>query len=98
MRFFSKIVFICNLSFIAAAILRLITIANEKKGTHDEAIILQPLVSTLVILGYGAIIINFIFNITCLSLFILKRKQPVAKWLIWVNFLFLIAQVYYFFF
>jgi hypothetical protein len=98
MRFFSKITFICNLCFVASVILRWVEIAMQKKGSHDGAIKLQPLESTVVVLGYGAIIINFIFNAFVLVFFLAKKEQPVAKWLIWINLFFLAAQVYYFFF
>src|SRR5947209_8380478 len=98
MRFLSKITFICNLCFIAAVTLRWIEITNKQKGNLSEAIKLQPLVSTLVVLGYGAIIINFFFNITCLSYFISRKVQPVSKWFIWFNFLLLLIQAFYFFY
>jgi len=98
LRFFSKIVFICNLCFIAAVILRWVENANKKKGDFDGVIKLQPLESTIVVLGYGAIIFNFIFNIIILALLLLKKQALVPKWLIWFNFLILIIQVYYFFF
>ncbi|MFT3680800.1 MAG: hypothetical protein QM791_11045 [Ferruginibacter sp.] len=99
MRFFSKIVFICNLCFLASVILRWVEIINKKhEGYTGDAIQLQPLKSTIVILGYGAIFINIIFNGIILALLLAKKELPVPKWLIWLNFLFLIAQVYYFFF
>ena len=96
--FFSKIVFICNLCFIAAVILRWVENANKKKGNFDGAIKLQPLESTIVVLGYSAIIFNLIFNLVLLIIFLLKKEQHLPKWLIWFNFLILITQVYYFFF
>lgn len=98
LRFFSKIVFISNLCFIAAVILRWVENANKTKGNFDGAIKLQPLESTIVVLGYGAIIFNLVFNITILSLFLLRKDSQVQKWLIWFNFLILLIQVYYFFF
>ncbi len=98
LRFFSKVIFICNLCFIAAVILRWVENANKKKGNFDGAIKLQPLESTIVVLGYGAIIFNLIFNIIILTLLLLKKELQVPKWLIWFNFLLLIIQVYYFFF
>lgn len=98
LRFFSRVIFICNLCFIAAVILRWVENANKKKGSFDGAIKLQPLESTIVILGYGAIIFNLIFNITILVLLLLEKKSGMPKWLIWFNFLLLITQVYYFFF
>lgn len=98
LRFFSKIVFICNSCFIAAVILRQVENINKQKGDFSGAIKLQPLESTIVVLGYGAIVINFIFNLVLLIMFVLKKQQKIAPWLIWFNFLILLVQVYYFFF
>lgn len=78
--------------------MRIVENAHKKNGNFNGYIKLQPLESTLVVLGYGAIFINFIFNIFLLVLFVTKTTQAVAKWLIWANFLFLLLQVYYFFF
>lgn len=98
MRFFSKIVFFCNCCFIAAVILRFVENANKKKGNFDGNIILQPLESTLVVLGYGAIFINLAFNISVLIMLMLKKEFAVSRWLIWTSFIFFIIQLYYFFF
>ena len=98
MRFFSKIVFICNLCFIAAVILRWVENAKKKSGYFEGALILKPLQSTLVVLGYGAIFVNFIFNLFVFWAWIQKKELTVSRWLIYTNFLFLLLQVYYFFF
>jgi hypothetical protein len=98
MRFFSKIAFICNLCFVAAAILRWVENINKAKGSFDGAIKLQPLESTIVVLGYGAVLVNFIFSLLVLLMFMFRKEHQVPKWLIWVNLLFLFIQVYYFFF
>ena len=98
MRFFSKIVFVCNCCFIAAVILRSVENANKKKGNFDGNIILQPLESTLVVLGYGAIFINLAFNLFVLVKLMLKKELLVSRWLIWTSFIFLVIQIYYFFF
>ncbi len=97
MRFFSRIVFICNCCFIAAVILRWVEIVSKKKGNGNGAIQLQPLESTIVVLGYGAIVVNFFFNIIVLLLLVQKKQPQVAQWQLWFNFLCLLAQVYYFF-
>ena len=55
MRFFARIVFICNIAFIASAILRFVEIKNSAKGNANLALKFQPVESTLVVLGYGAI-------------------------------------------
>lgn len=98
MRFFSKVVFICNCCFLLAVVLRWVENANKKKGNFDGAIKLQPLESTIVILGYTAIIFNFIFNIIILIFLLRKKELTVAKWLIWFNFLLLLLQLFYNFF
>lgn len=99
MRFFSKIVFICNCCFIAAVILRFVENANKKKGNFDGNIILQPLESTLVVLGYGAIFINLVFNLFVLVMLSQKKSVfKIPKWIIWTSFIFFIIQIYYFFF
>ena len=96
MRFFSKFTFICNLFFVPAVILRLVEFANKNKGSFDGAIPLQLVESTLVVLGYGAIVVNFIFLLCILILALLKRKQPTPRWLIWGNLIFFAAQFIYF--
>jgi hypothetical protein len=96
MRFFSKLVVICNGCFIIAVILRVIENINKKNVVFTGAIILNPIESTFVILGYGAITINVIFNLILLILFIRKRKPQIPSWTIWFNFILLIIQVCYF--
>ena len=98
MKFFSRVVFICNCCFIIAVVLRLVENAHKKNGNFNGAIQINPIESTLVVLGYGAIYINLIFNFFLWGLFMSKKKLSVTRWLIWTNFLFLILQVYYFFF
>lgn len=98
MRFFAKVIFICNCCFILSVILRWVENANKQKGNFDGIIRLQPLESTIVILGYTAIIFNFIFNAIVLFFLVKKKELLVAKWLIWFNFLLLLIQVFYFFF
>jgi hypothetical protein len=96
MRFFSKLVFLCNCCFLAVVVFRSIETEGEKNvHAGEQALTFQPLVSTIAILGYGAIIFNLIFNIISIFFLLAKKPQPVAKWLVWVNFLFLLAQVYY---
>ena len=78
--------------------MRLVENAHKKNGNFNGAIQINSIESTLVVLGYGAIFINFIFNFLLLVLFISKAKPSLTKWTLWANFLLLILQVYYFFF
>lgn len=98
MKFFAKLVFICNCCFIVAVILRLVENAQKKEGVFNGSIKIQPLESMFVILGYGAIYINFVFNIFLLISLVSRGKKTPLPWLYVVNFLFLIVQIYYFFF
>lgn len=96
MRFFSKIVFICNLCFMAFVVLRKLETLQNAKGNHNAVIPLPILQNSLVVLGISAIIINFIF-VTLMVVFKLAKKQHhIAKWLVWANFLFLMLQFIYF--
>ena len=62
MRFFTKLVFICNCCFIAAAVLRLVELAKRSSGNYEPAIQLPALEGTIVVLGYTAILFNSIFS------------------------------------
>jgi hypothetical protein len=98
MKFFSKFVFICNLCFVASVILRFVENAKKKTGNFDGQILLKPLESTLVVLGYGAIFINLFFVAACIYLFAAKKIEQIPKWIVIINLLFFPIQVYYFFF
>ncbi|MEI2749326.1 MAG: hypothetical protein V9E88_11270 [Ferruginibacter sp.] len=98
MRIFSKIVALCNICFIIAVILRAVELAKRAKGNHDGAIPFQPLESTIVILGYGAIFINIIFLLFSIYWLIRKKIKLIPRWIVIFNLLVLPAQVYFFFF
>ena len=98
MRFFARLTCICNLCFIAAVILRFVEVHNMAKGNSNPALKFQPLESTVVVLGYGAILINFIFVLTCLFLVAAKKINRIPKILVLFNIIILPIQIYYFFY
>lgn len=98
MRFFSRIVLICNICFIIAAILWWIESNRRTRGNYDGVIRFQPLESTLVILGYGAILVNFVFVVFSLVLMLRKKINVVPRWIVIFNLLMFPLQVYYHFF
>jgi hypothetical protein len=98
MKFFSKLVFICNLCFVAAVILRWVEMAKQKTEGFNGQLVAKPLQSTLVVLGYGAIFINLIFLLAYFFVIIAKRGKQIPKWLVISNIIFFLLQVYYFFF
>lgn len=98
MRFFSRIVFICNCCFIISVILRFVELQQRAKNNYDGAIPFQPLESTLVILGYGAIYINVVFLLISIYRFLLKRNIPSPRWITIFNLCMFPLQLYYFIF
>lgn len=97
MKLFSRITFICNVSFIVFIMLAYIEFNNKKNSGADNIMPLPFITGTLVILGQFAIFINFIFCLIAMVLLLSKKMLPIPQWLVVINFLFLIAQVFYFF-
>jgi hypothetical protein len=98
MRLFSKFTFLCNACFILAIILRWIEISKHSMGNYSGAIPFQPLESTLVILGYGAIFVNFLFLCSMVYRIAIKKNKLIPAWLVYFNLLIFPVQVYFFFF
>ncbi len=98
MRFFSKLVAICNICFIIAVILRLVEINMRKAGNYDGALKYQPLEATVVILGYGAIFLNVIFVLFSIYWLLTKKIQLISRWIVLFNIVLFPLQVYFFFF
>lgn len=98
MKFFSKVVFICNLCFVASVILRFVEKAKQQQEDFRGLVLAKPLESTLVVLGYSAIIINAIFFIVYLLAAAAKKTKQVPRWIVIANLVFFVIQIYYFFF
>ena len=98
MRVFSKLVFICNLCFIAAVIFRFIELAKRNSGDFNAVIPLQPLQSTVVVLGYSAIFLNVVFFVFSLAGMIRSKMPPVPRWLLWFNLILFPIQIWFSFF
>ena len=96
--FFSRFTFICNIAFLLFILFRWIELKKVAHGSSD-AVLPVPFLKNLVItLGFSAIIINLAMNITYFLLLLTGNSKKIRSWLVLVNFLFLILQVYYFFF
>ncbi|MFN8251841.1 MAG: hypothetical protein U0V75_08150 [Ferruginibacter sp.] len=98
MKFFSKITFFCNLCFIASVILRFVENAKKKDEHFDGLVLLKPLESTLVVLGYTAIFVNILFLVVYLLAMAAKKNKQIPRWIVLCNLVFFVLQVYYFFF
>ena len=84
--FLSRVAFVCNLAFLLGVLLQ-----------WQPFVPNGSLLSTVVIIGY--FLAPFVFSplVNALYAVVLLRKRPVAalvpKWLVWTNFIFLLAQV-----
>jgi hypothetical protein len=81
-----------------AVILRTVENINKAKPNFDGQLLPQPIESTLVILGYGALFINFIFLFCCVGLLIFNRIKQIPKWIVIANLVFFILELFNFFF
>ncbi|MCW3093484.1 MAG: hypothetical protein JWP81_4553 [Ferruginibacter sp.] len=97
MKIFSRIAFICNISFLVFIVLAYIELGSKKKGVPGAIRPLPFITGLLVILGQLAIFINLAFCLICLAMLLSKRMKTVPQWLVIVNFILLLVQVYYFF-
>jgi len=97
MKLFSKLTFICNISFIVFIVLRYIDINNKKVKVDDNITPLPFITGSLVVLGQLAIFINIIFCLVVLILMLSKKLKQIPKWLVIANFIILLFQFYYFF-
>ena len=98
MRFFSKLTIFCNICFLVAVVIWYVEMNKKHTEGNGQLIPLPWLEGTLVIIGYGAIIINLFF---LLVVFIIKSFQinvQIPAWIIIFNILLFGCQVYFHFF
>ena len=97
MGFLSRLAFICNSSFLLMLLFRFVEMRRVVQGKPDGLLGYQPLVATMIILGYAAILLNIVFCAFLLLSFIRKKNMAISRWLQWSSILFLLVQVLYFF-
>jgi len=78
--------------------MRFAELAGRNKGNFDATIPFQPLQSTLVLLGYGAIFLNLIFVVATIIHLARGKIQTLPRWLLLINLVLLPVQIWYFFF
>lgn len=99
MRFLARLSLIANVAFLASVWFRYQELqAKPKVGAGlGEAITLQPVVATLVILGYSAIFLNILLLLGGAWFLVRKKSSNVPRWMWIATALFALAQGYYFF-
>jgi hypothetical protein len=87
-RFLSRVAFICNICFLAAAFTQWLPWAPQLSN--------NPLTSTFITMGYVlSIIINVLVNTTVIILFLFGRLRAagIRTWLLIVNLIFFVIQL-----
>jgi hypothetical protein len=98
MRFFNKFIFICNICFLAAGILRLVEINRKSQGVTGSVVPLPALEGSIVVLGYLAIIFNVIFCVALLLRIVAGKGWVTPTWMSVFNAIMLPLQLWYFFY
>jgi hypothetical protein len=98
MRTFSKVVFICNICFIAAAVIRVIDMGLKKNGSGEALIPLPFLVATIAVLGT---FVSFTLDVAFAISFAVKKfsKKIIVTnpFIVYFNLLMLPVEIWYFF-
>jgi len=98
MRFLNKFIFICNICFLAAIVLRLVENSRKQQALSETVIPLPALQGSLVVLGYLAILFNLIFCLSLIIRWISGKGWVLPKWITLFNLIMLPLQVWYFFY
>lgn len=93
MQFLNKLACICNFCFLLTFAMHFINVTNPAKENVAEP---QSIISMILILGYGAIILNVFVNLINTFLLIKRSENPTPQWLMIANFIFLLAEIAYF--
>ena len=96
MRFFARLVAICNICFIITVIMRYIERGNVRQG-GEELTRLPFIQNTLVVLGYSAIVMNFIFIMIVIYLMLRKRLSRIPRLLLIFNLIVFTWQIIFHF-
>ena len=97
-RFLSKFTFICNIAFLLFVFFRWMELKKPVTGTGDRIVAVPYFKDLIITLGICAIVINLLMNIFYLLFLLRGRRKDMPVWLPVINFIFLVVQVFYFFF
>lgn len=97
MRFFSKITVFCNLCFLLSVVFWYLEMRNRNNDSRGQVIPLPWLENILVILGYGAIVVNALFLILTFIFYSFKTDIKIPRWIIIFNIIIFVCQFYFHF-
>lgn len=96
--FLSKFTFICNIAFLLFVFFRWMEMQKEVTGSANTVVAVPYFKGLIITLGMCAIIINLLMNIFFVLFLMRGKLKGASLWLPVINFIFLIVQVFYFFF
>ena len=96
--FLSKFTFICNIAFLLFVFFRWMEMKKPVSGAGDKLIAVPFLKDLVITLGFSAIAINFLMNIFYFLFLMRGRLKSMPLLLPVINFIFLLVQIFYFFF
>lgn len=95
--FFSRFTFICNISFVLFVIFNKIEAKKAIVGGRDTVAAIPFFKDLIIILGFSAIVINFLMCLVYLFVIFARKSFLLPKWLAIINFIFLAVEFYFFF-
>lgn len=87
MRFFNKLALVCNICFLLCFV-----IVNIK-GIDGK---FTYIVSTVIVLGFIAIIVNILLLVASILAYIFKKKHTIPPYLFIINIVCFLIQIFYF--
>lgn len=96
--FLSKFTFICNIAFALFVLFRWMEMKKPVSGAGDRIIAIPFLKDLVITLGFSAIAINLLMNVFYFLFLMRGKLKNMPLLLPVINFMFLIVQVFYFFF
>lgn len=96
--FLSRVTMVFNIAFILFVILSKMEHAVPVSANPNVVYKMPILKGLLVVLGFSAIIVNFFMCLTYSILVIMGKTKIVPIWLAAINLIFLMLQIFYFFF
>ncbi len=96
--FLSRFTLICNIAFVLFAFFRWLELSKPVKATGEKLIPVPFLQEAIITLGFSAIVINLVMNLFYLGILMLGRIKVLPPWIVITNFLFILLEIFYFFF
>jgi hypothetical protein len=96
--FFSRFTIICNFCFLLFIFVARLEAKKPVRQSTDTIMPVSFFKDIIITLGISAIIVNLAMCIVYSVIVISGRQRLLPKWLVMVNYLFLILQFTYFFF